>query len=208
MAMHGKLEDLNHLVHPNSRLKRGLELLQDCVTGRRPEIMNQIASLAPGETLRIPLEGDALYLLVQCYQPRTRDQGRFEAHERHTDLQFVWSGRECIEVCDLHASLPAAAYDKNGNVYFPLGNRAHSRLLVHAGEVAVLLPEDAHAPCLSLGGEGEELVRKIVVKIRDAHLLEAAETGHRLAASVTPGPARATPAFVPAASNPNRGAAR
>ena len=170
MAMHGKLEDLNHLVHPNSRLKRGLELLQDCMTGRRPEIMNQISRLAPGETSRISLEGDALYLLVQCYQPRTRDQGRFEAHERHTDLQFLWSGRECIEVCDLHASLPAAAYDKNGNVYFPLGNQPHSRLLLHAGEVAVLLPEDAHAACLSLGGDGEELVRKIVVKIRDAHL--------------------------------------
>lgn len=208
MAMHGKLEDLNHLVHPNSRLKRGLELLQDCVVGRRPEIMNQISSLAPGETSRIPLEGDAFYLLVQCYQPRTREQGRFEAHERHTDLQFLWSGRECIEVCDLHASLPAVAYDKNGNVYFPLGGQAHSRLLLHAGEVAVLLPEDAHAACLSLGGEGEELVRKIVVKIRDAHLLEAAETGQCMAASKTPGPTRVIPAFVTAASNPNRAAAQ
>ena len=170
MAMHGKLEDLSHLVHPNSRLKRGMEVLQDCVTGRRPEIMNQIASLAPGQTSRISLEGDALYLLVQCYQPRTRDQGRFEAHARHTDLQFLWSGRECIEVCDLHAALPAVGYDQNGNVYFPLGNQAHSRLVLDAGKVAVLLPEDAHAACLSLGGDGEELVRKIVVKIKDAHL--------------------------------------
>jgi biofilm protein TabA len=170
MAMLGKIEDLNHLVHPNSRLKRGLQLLQDCVTGRRPEIMNQVSSLAPGESSRIPLEGDDLYLLVQCYQPRKREQGRFEAHERHTDLQFVWSGRESIEVCDLHAALPAAAYDKNGNVYFPLGNQAHSRLLLHSGEVAVLLPQDAHAPCLQVEGDGEDLVRKIVVKIKDAHL--------------------------------------
>jgi biofilm protein TabA len=170
MAMHGTLEDLNHLVHPNSRLKRGLELLQDCVTGRRPEIINKVSSLLPGESARISLEGDAFYLLLQCYQPRTREQGRFEAHERHTDLQFLWSGRECIEVCDLHASLPAPAYDKNGNVYFPLGSQAHSRLLLHAGEVAVLLPEDAHAPCLACEGDGNELVRKIVVKIKDAHL--------------------------------------
>jgi YhcH/YjgK/YiaL family protein len=206
--MLGKLKDLNHLVHANSRLKRGLDLLEDCVAGHFPEVTNAIATLSPGETSRIWLEGDAFYLLVQCYQPRTRDQGRFEAHERHTDLQFLWSGRECIEVCDLHASLPAAAYDKNGNVYFPLGNQPHSRLLLHAGEVAVLLPEDAHAACLSLGGDGEELVRKIVVKIQDAHLLEAAETGKSMAASKTPGPARVTPALVTATSNPNRAAAR
>jgi len=208
MAMLGKIEDLDHMVHPNTRLRRGLELLLDCVTGRRPEIVNKVASLLPGESARIPLEGDDLYLLVQCYQPRTREQGRFEAHERHTDLQFLWSGRECIEVCDLHASLPTVAYDTNGNVYFPLGKQAHSRLLLHAGEVAVLSPEDAHAACLSLGGEGEELVRKIVVKIRDAHLLEAAETEKSLAAGKTPRPARATPAFVTATSNPNRAAAR
>jgi biofilm protein TabA len=204
--MLGQVEDLVPFVHPKSRLRQGLQLLQDCVAGRLPEIMNQVSSLTPGETSRIPLEGDALYLLVQCYQPRAREQGRFEAHERHTDLQFLWSGRECIEVCDLHASLPAAAYDWNGNVYFPLGNQAYSRLLLHAGEVAVLLPEDAHAACLSLGGEGEELVRKIVVKIRDAHLLEAVESGHGMAASKTSGLARATPAFMTAASNPNRGA--
>jgi len=190
MAMLGKLEDLNHLVHPNSRLKRGLELLQDCVTGRRPEIVNQISILAPGETSRIPLEGDALYLLLQCYQPRTREQGRFEAHERHTDLQFLWSGRECIEVCDLHATLPAVAYDRNGNVYFPLGNQAHSRLLLHAGEVAVLSPEDAHAACLSLGGDGEELVRKIVVKIKDARLPDSGANKDSTAA-VAAGPALA-----------------
>ena len=208
MSMLGKVEGLARLVHPGSRLRRGLALLQDCVAGRLPEVVNQVSTLPPGETIRVSLEGDALYLLIQCYKPKRREQGRFEAHARHTDLQFLWSGRECIEVCDLHASLPAAAYDKNGNVYFPLGNQAHSRLLLHAGEVAVLLPEDAHAACLSVGGEGKELVCKIVVKIKDAHLLEAAETGQCMAASKTPGPTRVIPAFVTAASNPNRAAAQ
>ncbi len=173
MFMFGKVEGLVPLVQPNSRLRRGLELLEGCVAGRFPEIMNQVASLAPGESSRIPIEGDALYLLAQCYQPRTREQGRFEAHERHTDLQFLWSGRECIEVCDLHAALPVAAYDENGNVYFPLGDQVHSRLILHAGEVAVLSPEDAHAPCLAFEGDRKELVRKIVVKIKDAHLPDA-----------------------------------
>ena len=204
MSTLGRVEDLARLVHPSSRLRRGLELLQDCVAGRLPEVLNQISTLPPGETSRVSLEGDALYLLIQCYKPRTREQGRFEAHERHTDLQLLWSGRECIEVCDLRLRQTLPPYDSQGNLYFPMGDEAHSRLLLHAGEVAVLLPSDAHAPCLRVEGEAEELVRKIVVKIRDAHLVEGSETGHSLPA----GAPRSTRAFVTAISSQNRGADR
>ena len=57
MSMLGKVEDLVPLVHPRSRLRRGLELLQDCVAGRLPEVVNQVSSLPPGETSRVSLEG-------------------------------------------------------------------------------------------------------------------------------------------------------
>ena len=170
MSMLGKVEDLVALVHPGSRLRRGLELLQDCLTGRLPEAVRQVSSLQPGETRRVSVNGDALYLLIQCYKTRRRVEGRFEAHARHADLQFLWSGRECIEVCDLRMLQPVPTHDESGNAYFPMGDEVHSRLLLQAGEVAVLLPQDAHAPCLSLAGEEEGLVRKIVVKVKDAHL--------------------------------------
>jgi len=168
--MLGKVETLLPLVHPGSRLRRGLELLRECQSGRWPEVVDQLSNLQPGETRRLPVHGDDLYLLIQCYQPQPQAQGRFEAHARHTDLQLIWSGRECIEVCDLRASQPSAAYDNNGNFYFPMGHDRYQHLLLQAGDVAVLLPEDAHAPCLRVEGEGDELVRKIVVKVMDAHL--------------------------------------
>ena len=93
MAMIGKVDDLAPLLHPGSRLRRGLKVLQDCLAGRLPEVTREVTNLAPGATARIALEGDALYLLIQCYKPKRRAEGRFEAHERHTDLQFLWSGR-------------------------------------------------------------------------------------------------------------------
>jgi YhcH/YjgK/YiaL family protein len=173
MSMVGKVDDLAPLIHPESRLRRGLGLLQDCLTGRLPEVANQVLTLLPGETIRVSLEEDALYLLLQCYSPKRREEGRFEAHERHTDLQFLWSGRECVEVCDVRSQRSCPPYDPHGNLYFPMGNAAQSRLLLHAGEVAVLMPADAHAPCLRVAGEEEALVRKIVVKIKDAHLTDA-----------------------------------
>jgi len=173
----GTVEHLIGNIPANRRLMRGLLVIQDCLAGRLPEIAREVSNLAPGETRRVSLEGDALYLLLQCYQPKRRSEGRFEAHERHTDLQFLWSGRECIEVCDLDAALPAAAYDAKGNVYFPMGDKTQQRLLLRAGEVAVLMPGEAHAACLKPEDEGGELVRKIVVKVRDAHLRDADSDG-------------------------------
>ena len=189
--MIGKIEDLVALLHPASRLTRGLRVLQDCLAGSLPQVTREATTFAPGATRRVDLEGDGFYLLIQCHKPRRREEGRFEAHERHTDLQFLWAGREIIEVCDLHTALPLVTYDPKGNVYFPLGDQTQQRLLLHAGEVAVLLPGEAHAACLKPEGEGEELVRKIVVKIRDAHLLEkpkvelSAATGEGLCLAAT-----------------------
>jgi YhcH/YjgK/YiaL family protein len=170
MALLRRIEDLAVLVHPGGRLRRGLELLRDCLTGRLPDVASEVASLQPGETRRVPVDGDALYLLPQCYRTRPRTEGRFEAHQCHTDLQYVWSGRERIEVCDLRAVQSKPAYDANGNVHLPINDTAHTHLLVAAGDVAVLFPQDPHAPCLSASAAESELVRKSVVKIQDAHL--------------------------------------
>jgi hypothetical protein len=71
--MSGKLEDVIPLHPSGSRLLRGLKSLQDCVAGRLPEIVNQVSTLPPGETIRVSLKGDALYLLIQCYKPKRRD---------------------------------------------------------------------------------------------------------------------------------------
>jgi biofilm protein TabA len=192
MAMLGKIEDLAVLVNPHTRLGRGLSLLQDCLAGRFPGVASEMATLQPGETRRVAVDSDALYLLIQCYQPKERNEGRFEAHARHTDLQYLWSGRERIEICDLRTSQPTLAYDANGNMFFPIGDAAHSHLLLRAGEVAVLSPQDAHAPCLCVEGQSRELVRKIVVKVMDAHLtnLPHSACGPASAFTVNPGGGR------------------
>ena len=183
-------------------------MLQDCLAGHRPELTGELTRLIPGAKSRIDVEGDSFYVLLQCYKPKRREEGRFEAHERHTDLQFLWSGREVIEVCDLCTALPSATYDAKGNVYFPLEDKTQQRLLLQAGDVAVLLPGDAHAACLKPEGEAQELVRKIVVKIRDAHLLEKPEMALSTATGRGPGLAGAAPDSVAAALNQNPGGGR
>jgi biofilm protein TabA len=170
MAMFGKVEDLLPLTRPGTPLHKGLSLLKDYLDGRSPELDKTIRGQKAGDSARIQIDGDALYAIAQCYAPKPRQEGKFEAHERHTDLQFLCAGREWIDVCDLRRQSGLAGYDEKGNVFFPLGNAARSRVLLEAGTVAVLFPNDAHAPCLRVEDGKEELVRKIVVKIKDAHL--------------------------------------
>jgi biofilm protein TabA len=158
----------------NPRLQKALSILREYRAGRLPDITRLVSSQAPGNTTRIPIEGDALYLLVQCYRTRPRDQGRFEAHQSYTDIQYICDGQECIEVCDARTRLGTKpAYDDKGNIFFPLEAIAGERVVLRAGEGVVLFPNDAHAACLRAdGGEGQ-IVRKIVVKVKDAHVPES-----------------------------------
>jgi biofilm protein TabA len=170
MHMLGRIGDLLPMVDSGTRLRRGLDLLWDCLEGQMPEVTGKLVWLQPGETWSFPVEAGDLYLLAQCYRPKLRDEGRYEAHKRHTDLQFIWSGGEAIEVLPVPALAIDPGYDGNGNVFFPMDGQPGSRLLLRAGDVAVLSPHDAHAPCLAIDGRTDEPVRKIVVKIKDAHL--------------------------------------
>ncbi len=170
--MLGKVEELIGLVHPAGRLKPGLTLLQDYRQGRRPEWVKILGKLKAGEKAEVNRQGDGLYAILQCYEPKPRAEGRFEAHQHHTDLQYLSEGTEWIEVCDPTAQASLPPFDANGNVYFPLGPGAHSRMRLEAGEVAVLFPNDAHAPCLRVEDAPAGLVRKIVIKLKNAHLVE------------------------------------
>lgn len=173
MAMFGKVEELIELVQPATRLKSGFAVLLDYRQGRRPEFARILAGLQAGEKSEIAIEGDNLYAILQCYRPKARAAGRFEAHQRHTDLQYLGEGTEWIDVCGLHAQVDLPPFDAKGNVFFPLGTAAHSRVRLAAGDVAVLFPNDAHAPCLCVEDAPDALVRKIVIKIKDALLTES-----------------------------------
>jgi biofilm protein TabA len=170
--MFGKVEELIVQVHPASRLRSGLALLRDYREGRLPEFDRVLAGLKAGEKAEIAIAGDTLRAILQHYSPKPRDEGRFEAHQCHTDLQYLSEGAEWIDVCDLHAQSDLPPFDARGNVYFPLGTAAHSRVRLNPGEVAVLFPSDAHAPCLRVEDVPDTLVRKIVIKVKDALRIE------------------------------------
>ena len=115
---------------------------------------------------RHPIDGDAVFVLVQSYETGPATEKRFEAHRRHLDVQFVLSGTERI----LHAPLDGleveTPYDDANDIVFFAEPGASSSLLVREGGVALFWPGDAHKPGCMAGGR--ERVKKVVVKVRIA----------------------------------------
>ncbi len=110
------------------------------------------------------IDGARVYAMAQRYETIAPAEPKFEAHRKYIDLQFLAEGAEVIGWAPLEKMRIAEVYDAEKDACFgavPAG--AWTPLLLGAGQLAVLYPEDAHAPRLAAGGTGR--VTKIVVKV-------------------------------------------
>ncbi|WP_254512177.1 YhcH/YjgK/YiaL family protein [Anatilimnocola floriformis] len=131
------------------------------------------------------IEGDKVFALVQDYTPKSRMLGKFEAHERYWDVQFVARGAERMGWAARPRMTVSEAYDPAREVMF-FASSPYSGIgdmfLVAEGFFTVFGPQDAHMPGVSiaenpecdspfssyLGGPANLSVRKVVVKVDPA----------------------------------------
>lgn len=107
--------------------------------------------------------GDEVFANIQSYETVPAASKHYEAHRRYFDIQYVISGEEAIAVAPLVEVEPLQEFDE-GNDFCLYGEpKSCAWIPLHAGELAILGPEDAHKPGCSL--EGPVAVRKVVVKV-------------------------------------------
>lgn len=114
--------------------------------------------LPPG---RINIDGDAIYALVQEYQTKPVDQGKWESHQRYIDIQYIESGVELINYQNL-SKMKLGDYDSERD--FQSMNGEGQLIELSAGSFMVFFPQDAHMPGLSKTIPSS--VKKVVVKCR------------------------------------------
>jgi YhcH/YjgK/YiaL family protein len=115
---------------------------------------------------RITIDGDLVYALVQSYQTNLLPDGGplLEAHRRYIDIQYVAKGAEIIGWSPLECLAVTNPYDSAKDAEFGTVPPAALTLVrLTAGQLAVLWPEDAHAPRLAMDEPAQ--VKKIVVKV-------------------------------------------
>ena len=102
-----------------------------------------------------------LFALVSDYEPKPLSEGRWEAHRRYLDLQYVVVGRRA------HGRRadrpPRGRRVRRGSRHRSGSTGAGDFLTLGAGQFMILWPGDAHMPGLDAGVPGP--VRKVVVKI-------------------------------------------
>ncbi len=110
---------------------------------------------------RHALDGDDLFVNVEEYTTKPRDQGRWEAHRRYADVQYVVSGCERMGYAVIDGMAVEQAYDAETDVGFFTGEGVMLR--VAAGVFTVFMPQDVHMPQIACDNPAP--VRKVVVKV-------------------------------------------
>ncbi|MBE7009905.1 MAG: DUF386 domain-containing protein [Ruminococcaceae bacterium] len=114
------------------------------------------------ETGRHELDGNKLFYMVQHYNTKEVEAGKWEAHKKYIDIQFVFEGTEIMSWDSIN-HLPAdQTYNEDGDCYVYPGPNATDAIL-EAGTFAILYPEDLHKPGLKYGESAP--VVKIVFKV-------------------------------------------
>ena len=146
--------DIKHILHQISMttaLKKAIDFLQ------RPDIHD----LADG---RVDIDGEHVFALVQRYETVITDTPKFECHRTFMDIQYIVSGKEIIGWAPAVRMVVTEAYDPEKDICFGIVPKGEiTPVYLKAGQLAVLYPEDGHAPKLAAGSPST--VIKIVVKV-------------------------------------------
>jgi YhcH/YjgK/YiaL family protein len=136
------------------------------LSSRLAEALEMLESGEPAakEAGRYEIDGDNLYYIVQRYKTRPAEEGRFEAHKKYIDVQFVANGREMLGFSPLDNLQILTPYDKSKDVAFYKLPDKISMIKLEQGMFCILFPHDAHLPCLQL--DAPSTVHKIVVKVK------------------------------------------
>lgn len=115
------------------------------------------AALATGKH---SIDGDAMFMLLQRYVTKPIAEGRWEAHRRYIDLQYMIDGTERIGVGNI-GNFSQEPYDEASDLLWLSGNG--DLITLSAGSFTLFWPQDVHMPGLMADRPGDAL--KVVVKI-------------------------------------------
>jgi YhcH/YjgK/YiaL family protein len=116
-----------------------------------------MSSLAAGN---YAIDGSKLYATVSEYTTKPPAHGKWEAHRRYSDLQYMVRGTERIGFGPI-ARMESGPYDSLKDCMFLQGSGDF--LTLHQGDFMLLRPGDAHMPGISV--EDPVPVKKAVFKI-------------------------------------------
>jgi YhcH/YjgK/YiaL family protein len=114
---------------------------------------------------KVEIDGEDVFAMVQSYETVTMAIPKFEYHKKYIDLQYIVSGAEIIGWAPVGQMTITETYDTDRDVCFGTVPKGQiTAVYLQTGQLAVLFPEDAHAPKLAVNAPSS--VIKIVIKVQ------------------------------------------
>jgi YhcH/YjgK/YiaL family protein len=133
----------------SDRISKGLEYLKN-------------TDLEKLENGKYEIDGSDVYASVMSYQTKKFEDGKYEAHNKYIDIQYIVSGTEKLYYAPLKDAKVTTAYNEEKDIYFLQANGDHVTAV--AGSFIIFYPTEAHMPCIAVGDQSQ--VKKVVVKVR------------------------------------------
>lgn len=109
--------------------------------------------------------GGGVYANIEEYQTKPRSAGRYEAHRRYIDIQYIILGEELITLAPLDQVVHSVLnpYDSGKDIAFYQRDDDGVDNYLTAGDFLIIGPATAHMPQIMVNGR--QTVRKCVVKV-------------------------------------------
>ena len=114
---------------------------------------------------KVEIDGDNVFLLLNCYETRSKEESKAEAHRKYIDVMYMVEGAETIYVKSVD-SLKHITAEYTPEMEALLGDTDEDATAVRleAGSFVVLFPQDAHSPACY--ADGKQTVKKIIGKVK------------------------------------------
>ena len=107
--------------------------------------------------------GNKAYVNIESYHTYKFEERRYESHIDYIDLQYIITGKEIIVVKPIFELVVDSPYNPDRDIIFYHNNIRGINMIMDAGDMMLLEPEDGHMPCVSV--EDSVYVKKAVFKI-------------------------------------------
>ncbi len=116
------------------------------------------------ENGRYDILGEEIYINVQDYTSKPETQGKWEAHRKYIDIQFMIKGSEKIGVGEIDNFQTSEVYDESKDLEFlEATNDKYQFIKMKENDFIILYPQDVHMPQIAM--DTPSYVKKAVVKI-------------------------------------------
>jgi len=147
--IYDKIEYADIYLNKNEYINRAIKFLQT----------EDLNALSAG---RHEIDGDNVFALVLEYDTHPVLEGKWEAHRKYYDIQYIVEGTEQIAIAHIDRMQVVEPYNENGD-YELFSGEVEALKTLKEKDFILLSPHEVHQPGIFLN-DSIKKIKKIVVK--------------------------------------------